>query len=145
MTAVHQHWPVLLSHRTDLQDRLVEAYDRPQRGYHNVEHLEEMFGRIDAILRATEDGLGSHGIDHDAVLLAAWFHDAVYDAEGDNEERSARLAVQELTDAGCQTQIVDEVARLVRLTATHQVAADDLAGQVLCDADLGILAADERR
>jgi predicted metal-dependent HD superfamily phosphohydrolase len=40
---------------------------------------------------------------------------------------------------------VANVARLVRLTATHAVAAGDRDGAVLCDADLSILcaAADE--
>jgi predicted metal-dependent HD superfamily phosphohydrolase len=33
-----------------------------------------------------------------------------------------------------------EVARLVRLTVTHDPADDDRDGQVLCDADLAILA-----
>src|SRR5680860_464908 len=37
------------------------------------------------------------------------------------------------------------VVRLVRLTKTHDVATDDPNGQVLCDADLGILAADKQR
>jgi predicted metal-dependent HD superfamily phosphohydrolase len=37
------------------------------------------------------------------------------------------------------------VAHLVRLTATHEVAADDRDGAVLCDADLAVLAADELR
>jgi predicted metal-dependent HD superfamily phosphohydrolase len=40
---------------------------------------------------------------------------------------------------------VAEVARLVRLTHDHRPEADDEAGQVLCDADLAILAADRER
>ena len=39
----------------------------------------------------------------------------------------------------------DEVVRLVRLTATHDPVADDPDGQVLCDADLRVLAADDER
>ena len=38
------------------------------------------------------------------------------------------------------TPYAAEVARLVRLTETHDPADDDLAGQALCDADLAILA-----
>ncbi len=77
----------------------------------------------------------------EAVLLAAWFHDAVYDGQGDDEERSARLAL----DALGPTPLGEEVARLVRLTATHRPLDSDAPGQVLCDADLGILAADPAR
>jgi len=40
---------------------------------------------------------------------------------------------------------VAEVARLVRLTATHDSAPGDGAGALLCDADLSILAADPAR
>ena len=37
------------------------------------------------------------------------------------------------------------MTRLVRLTATHDVADDDRDGAVLCDADLAVLAADDVR
>jgi predicted metal-dependent HD superfamily phosphohydrolase len=100
-----------------------------------------VFKRIDMILTSSP----ADEIDRDAVLLAAWFHDAVYDIRGDNEERSAALAEQELARAGIPADLTTEVARLVRLTATHQVGDDDIAGQVMCDADLGILAADADR
>ncbi len=40
---------------------------------------------------------------------------------------------------------MEDVARLVRLTATHEVAADDRDGAVLCDADLAVLAATAAR
>ena len=36
---------------------------------------------------------------------------------------------------------MDEVVRLVLLTATHDPAADDAPGALLCDADLAVLAA----
>jgi predicted metal-dependent HD superfamily phosphohydrolase len=80
-----------------------------------------------------------------AVLLAAWFHDAVYDGSPDAEERSAQLAERELTAAGCAEALVAEVARLVRLTAGHDPEPGDARGAVLCDADLAILAAPPER
>ncbi len=140
MIDLHSQWPALLSGHSDLRDRLINAYDEPHRSYHDLQHLREVFERIDVLASAEEQD-----IDLDAVLLAAWFHDSVYDAEGDNEERSAVLAAQELTDADVTPALVSEVARLVRVTATHQVSDGDLEGQVLCDADLGILAADQQR
>jgi predicted metal-dependent HD superfamily phosphohydrolase len=75
------------------------------------------------------------------VRLAAWFHDAVYLPDrSENEERSARLAERALAEAGVPDAKTAEVARLVRLTVTHDPADDDPDGQVLCDADLAILA-----
>ena len=132
-----------------LRDRLLAAYADPGRGYHDVRHLTEVVANIQ-LLRGElprpemEAAMWPPPHQH-AVLLAAWFHDAVYDREGDLEERSAALAEAELPAAGCPDVLVTEVARLVRLTATHRPASDDARGAVLCDADLAILAADEVR
>ena len=61
-------------------------------------------------------------------------------ARDDEERRSANLAESARSTARWPARS----ARLVRLTATHRPADDDLAGQVLCDADLAILAAHGR-
>ena len=131
-------WPDLLSEQPQIRERLVTAYDDPARGYHDLRHLREVLEHLDDLVPTDHP-------ERDAVVLAAWFHDAVYDAVGDNEERSARLADAVLTQAGVPIPLVDEVTRLVRLTAGHDPAADDLPGQLLCDADLAILASEEDR
>ncbi|MBC6462400.1 HD domain-containing protein [Actinomadura sp. HBU206391] len=117
---------------------LTARYAEPHRRYHTREHLTDVLDVVDE--------LADHADDPDAVRLAAWFHDAVYDPQrGDNEERSAWLAERMLTDTDLGPETIAEVARLVRLTATHAPAESDRNGQVLCDADLAILAADPER
>lgn len=123
------HWP--LPDRTDLRDRLLAAYS-DGRGYHDLTHLREVLDRI------TELG----GADDTELVLAAWFHDAVYDGARDDEERSAQLAETELSGCGVE---VAEVVRLVRMTNDHRPGAGDETGQILSDADLGVLAADRAR
>jgi predicted metal-dependent HD superfamily phosphohydrolase len=77
-----------------------------------------------------------------ALALAAWFHDAVYQPDrDDNEERSAYVAYDALEQAGASPDLMADVMRLIRLTASHSPAPDDIAGLVLCDADLSILGA----
>ncbi len=120
-------WP--LPDRTDLRDQLIEAYS--DRSYHNLRHLAEVLERIEEL----------GGGDEVELVLAAWFHDAVYDGAPDDEERSALLAEDSLAGTGVD---VAKVARLVRLTSAHEPGADHV-GQVLCDADLAILAADPER
>jgi predicted metal-dependent HD superfamily phosphohydrolase len=115
-------------------DNLLARWQEPQRHYHTLAHLTAVLDHIDV--------LEKHADDPDVVRLAAWFHDAVYLPDrSENEERSARLAERALPEAGVPEAKTAEVARLVRLTVTHDPADDDRDGQVLCDADLAILAA----
>ncbi|MFI7015666.1 hypothetical protein [Streptomyces sp. NPDC050164] len=114
-------------------DDLLGRWQEPQRRYHTVGHLTAVLDHIDA--------LEKYAHDPDVVRLAAWFHDAVYLPDrSENEERSARLAERALPEAGVSAARTAEVARLVRLTVGHDPADDDPDGQVLCDADLAILA-----
>lgn len=113
--------------RSDLLRRWAE----PHRCYHTTAHLAHMLDSLDALRR------GGVGFNAEAVELAAWFHDAVYDIGAtDNEERSAKLALKCLGGSA----VAPEVARLVRLTSSHQVIAGDTNGAALCDADLAVLA-----
>jgi len=142
-----QSWP--LADDRDLRDRLYAAYADPARGYHDVRHLAEVVDNIELLREElprpqVEIAIWPPAHQH-AVLLAAWFHDAVYDREGALEERSAALAESELGAIGCRAELVAEVARLVRLTATHRPGPGDSRGAVLCDADLAILAAGDER
>jgi predicted metal-dependent HD superfamily phosphohydrolase len=118
--------------------RLLAAYGDPARGYHDLRHLDE-------VLRTVDD-LAHRAADPDAVRLAAFFHDAVYDAHAtDSEQRSADLAGRELRRRRVDGHRVAEVVRLVLLTRTHDPAPEDVDGAVLCDADLAVLAADPAR
>ena len=115
-------------------DDLLRRWSEPQRRYHTAAHLTAVLDHVDT--------LAAYADDLAVVRLAAWFHDAVYLPDrSENEERSARLAVRALAEAGVPQARTDEVARLVRLTVTHAPAPDDRDGAVLCDADLAILAA----
>ena len=117
---------------------LLGRYAEAGRHYHDLTHLDEVLRNVDELADAARAP--------DAVRLASWFHDAVYDPQAhDNEESSARLAEHLLAELRVKDGVVAEVARLVRLTADHEAADDDPDGAVLCDADLAILAADGTR
>ncbi|MBM0126051.1 HD domain-containing protein [Pimelobacter simplex] len=129
-------WP--LTGADALRDELLAAYGDPSRGHHGTRHLIEVLQRLDELAAA-----GAR-YDRTPVLLAAWFHDAVYDGERDAEERSAAWA-EDALPAHTDPATVTEVARLVRLTEHHRPEADDANGCALSDADLSILAAEQER
>ena len=110
---------------------LVAAWSEPHRRYHDLAHLAVVLGLVGELGAAA---------DLDAVRLAAWYHDVVYDPErADNEEISAQRARAGLRGLVDDDRVA-EVERLVRLTAGHDPAPGDANGEVLCDADLAVLA-----
>jgi len=128
-------WNATLPHQERMAADLLSRYAEPHRRYHTGQHLARVLRAVDELAD-----------DHDLFLvrLAAWFHDAVYAIPAGqlpNEEASARLALRELSRAGLEQEDLTQVARLVRLTATHTPGSRDPEGELLCDADLEILAA----
>ena len=110
---------------------VVAAWSEPHRRYHDLAHLAAVLGLVAALPGAA---------DPDAVRLAAWYHDIAYDPRRtDNEQVSAARARVGLRGL-VPDQRIDEVERLVLLTAGHDPAPDDANGAVLCDADLAVLA-----
>ncbi len=112
---------------------LVDRWREPHRVYHSRLHLADVLDALDLLSPGITGGTSWH------AAVALWFHDAVHDGEaGRDEERSAALARSLLPPLTADDD-VEEVARLVLLTAGHDPAPDDVTGALVCDADLAIL------
>ena len=137
----------------ELGESLLQAWEQPHRAYHHSGHLSQMLTDLDRLY--THRTQGSTPL---ALVLAAWFHDAVYEgAPGEDERRSEQLAsasLEPLVTAGLLSgDELQMVSLLVRATATHELpeSADLPVGyepediQFFLDADMAILAADSAR
>jgi predicted metal-dependent HD superfamily phosphohydrolase len=109
-------------------------YAGPGRFYHTLDHIQDMMEIVES--------LRSFARNLNAVKLATWLHDVIYDSSAsDNEERSAEYA-----ERLCERLSIPEgplVRSLILKTKTHDAGDDDPDGQVLLDADLAILGASE--
>ena len=137
----------------ELGESLLQAWEQPHRAYHHSGHLSQMLTDLDRLY--THRMQGSTPL---ALVLAAWFHDAVYEgAPGEDERRSEQLAsisLEPLVTAGLLSgDELQMVCLLVHATATHELpeSVDLPAGyepadiQFFLDADMAILAADSAR
>jgi predicted metal-dependent HD superfamily phosphohydrolase len=110
-----------------------QHYAEPGRFYHSLDHIEAML--------ETVESLAAFARNLNAVKLAVWLHDVIYDGRAsDNEERSAEYA-----ERLCEKLAIPEgqsVASLVLRMKTHD-AGEDVDAKVLLDADLAILGASE--
>ena len=111
---------------------LLDRWGEEHRRYHGRTHLLAVLEALDLLTDPADPPR--------TVLLAAWFHDAVYrGVAGQDEEESARLAEVRLSGTGLPPAEVAEVARLVLLTSDHRPEPGDDDGALLCDADLSVL------
>lgn len=120
-----------------LTDLLVR-YREPHRHYHDVGHLRHVVAGVQTLHAECEQVA--------ATLLAAFFHDAVYEiGASDNEAASARLAADTLRALGAEGDTTQMVTTLVLATADHQMPAGGPGeAAVLIDADLAILASTQQ-
>jgi len=113
-------------------DDIVGRHREPHRRYHGVRHVTWVVRHVHTLADSVPVA------DLDAVVAAAFFHDAVYDPRAsDNEEQSARLAERVLAELAWSPVRAATVAAMVRATAAHEATDGDEA--VLLDADLAIL------
>jgi predicted metal-dependent HD superfamily phosphohydrolase len=83
-----------------------------------------------------------HLQDASSVILAAWFHDFVYDPQAtDNEVQSAKAATELLSNLELSLDL-DRIEQLILATQGHQIDPDDADLCIFLDADLAILGAD---
>ena len=122
-----------------VRDELIARYGEPHRRYHTLSHIEDCLAQVAASTDMDDDQRG-------LMDAAIWFHDAIYDAtRTDNEAQSAGLANKRLSADGAPQAFIDEVVRLILLTAGHSVQADDAIGARLVSIDLSILGAEPDR
>lgn len=125
---------------------LISAYKQPHRHYHRLPHIN------DFVAKAVQN---KHLFScFEEALVAAWFHDVVYQPGApDNEEKSAELfcraAETMMTpdlNAWQRNQIEQHILRikhLIMLTQHHEASTND--EKAFVDIDLSILAAPEKK
>jgi predicted metal-dependent HD superfamily phosphohydrolase len=116
--------------------RLVRAYTRPSRHYHNLEHIRHCLRELD--VARDEDGAETAST---SVEAAIWFHDAVYNPRrSDNEQRSAELAADALRAMGAGRWFISRVTQCIQATRHANEPATKLE-KLMVDIDLSIFGA----
>ena len=108
-------------------DEIDTLYREPHRRYHTAAHIEHCLRQLDlAVSRMDEP---------EAVEMALWFHDAIYDIPTEeNELRSAELFAARADGRGSE-QFRSKVHRLIMVT-THRAPPATLDESFIVDIDL---------
>ena len=108
--------------------RLLDGYRETQRHYHTLEHIEHCLNMFDQC-----KSLASNP---DALELAVWFHDVIFEpGRHDNEAQSAAL-YQQFSDGAHDTATRSLVDRLIMATLHDGNLLQDNDAQYMVDIDL---------
>lgn len=137
------HW-LNLCNRIGLQteveqtfQELLNHYTEPHRYYHNLSHIQDSLTKLDLV----KDFV----LDKEAVELAIWFHDSIYDPSSkESEEKSASFAKQTLEKFALSPELIQRVESLI-LATKHTGVPKDFDEQILTDIDLSVLGEEEAK
>ncbi len=119
---------------------LYTRYEENHRFYHVISHIKTSLNELELVKDQVDD--------YDALELAIWFHDAIYESNiprttkesvtYDDEANSATLAHDVITkDMGLSQGFSDKVARLI-IATKHSGIEETKDEQYMVDIDLAI-------
>ena len=112
--AIHQH--------------LIDAYSETQRVYHTLHHIRQCLSQFDKISPKLQNA--------DAVELAIWFHDVIYQpGAADNEQLSADQFM-EMTSGLFEEALRSTVSQHIMATLHRGADTDNTDTKYLVDIDL---------
>lgn len=117
---LHQLWNEIVAH-----------YTQPNRHYHTLRHLENLWLQLLPIQNDIENW--------DAIVFSLFYHDLVYrTTQRDNEQQSSILASQRMVQLGVPHHIITKTQSQIIATQQHQLSTDTDTNY-FTDADLSIL------
>lgn len=110
---------------------VADKYSEPHRRYHTLDHIRHCLEQLDRVQHLA--------VDPDAIELALWFHDVIYDPTvDDNELRSARFFDSHL-GVHLSGEQAARIHRLIMATE-HPSEPDDDDSRLMVDIDLSSFA-----
>ncbi len=108
---------------TGLETRYAES----QRRYHTMAHIQHCLSQVDKLPQDYPD--------RNAVEIAIWFHDVIYQlGDSDNETNSTRWFVEQAQN-DLSPDFIEQVCRLI-LATRHRFPVERLDEQYVVDIDL---------
>lgn len=145
-TSFDQHLSIFQIEKSALHtlwDEIVSYYSQRHRAYHNLNHLYDIFTKLESHHSSIQD--------LPALQLAIWYHDIIYQAlSKQNEIKSAMLCSKRLKENNIGSDYREKVFKLITSTKSHIVEdwktkAEKKDNAYLLDLDLSILGGDKKQ
>jgi predicted metal-dependent HD superfamily phosphohydrolase len=112
----------------DAYQDILQRYGEPHRKYHNIGHINHCLAEFETVRHLA--------LDANALELAIWYHDAVYEIQAnDNEERSASLASEVMNNFSLPLELIEKVENII-IATKHSAVPEDYDAKLMLDIDI---------
>ena len=117
-----------------LLEEIRSNYSKADRYYHTLVHLDKLVNELLPVKDKIHDW--------QTLVFSIAYHDIIYNTrKQDNEEKSAELAFQRLTQLRLPAKQIEKCSNQIKATKGHQLSSDSDTNY-FTDADLAILGSD---
>lgn len=124
------------SHVESVWNLLSDKYSEPERHYHTKEHILDCLNQLDS---AQE-----HVPDLNAVELAIWFHDVIYDPKASDNEEQSVILFNKVAQSILPEPVIKKVSDII-IATLHIDKPEDLDQAFMLDIDLSSIAGNWQR
>jgi predicted metal-dependent HD superfamily phosphohydrolase len=111
-----------------VHQQIIELYSEPQRFYHTLTHIEHCLSLFDKIRHELEKP--------DAIELAIWFHDVIYQPGAKNNEQLSADLFMGMTKGIFDDEFRDTICRHIMATVHNGSEIQNADTKYLLDIDL---------
>ncbi len=112
----------------EIHRQLIECYSEPQRFYHTLVHIEHCLSLLDIVKPRLQNP--------EALELAIWFHDVVYQPGATDNEQLSADQFMSLTSGVFDDSLRDTVSRHIMATLHVESDIENLDTKYMVDIDL---------
>jgi len=117
-------------------DKIVDKWNEPHRFYHNVEHLNFLIEQIDILHRINSISK----IEFNKLIIAAYFHDIVYDPKlNNNEEESVKIFLEECEDNDSLNEHSKKEICKIIMDTKYRIEPKDKLSKIFWEMDNSVL------
>ena len=98
---------------------ILSRWHEPHRHYHNLTHLSDMLSQIEDLFDYKMDVFK-----YESYILAAFFHDVVYDPKSIKNEENSVKYFQEVSK-NLHKDLVESVSNLIMITKSREIPVDE--------------------
>ncbi|MFW6226096.1 MAG: adenylyltransferase/cytidyltransferase family protein [bacterium] len=104
----------------DIINDIITKWNEPHRHYHNLSHLENLLSMIENTFTEKVDGLK-----YESYVLAAFFHDVVYDPKSTRNEEDSVKYFQSVSEHILHKDLIETVSNLIMVTKSREIPFDE--------------------